>query len=164
MAMTIFRRPLSLKIASRVTLSLSVVMLVAQLPAFADNALTVASVLKPFVDRHELAGAVTLVTSPKKVLSIESIGYADIAAQKPMQTDSLFWIASMSKPIAASAVMMLVDERKIRLDDPVDKYLPQFTPRIIEIAADGVHASVQQPRITLRNLLSHTAGIPFSSS
>ena len=126
----------------------------------------IAGVLQPFIDRHELAGAVTLVTSKDKVLSLEAVGYADIAAKKPMRTDALFWIASMSKPIAASALMMLVDEGKVRLDDSVEKYLPQFAPSIIAVTSDGGGARLQAPRhaITIRNLLSHTSGIAFSSS
>ena len=86
----------------------------------------VAGSLSPFIDSHTLAGAVTLVASPEKVLSLEAVGYADIAAQKPMQTDNLFWIASMTKPITATALMMLVDEGKVNVDDPVEKYLPEF--------------------------------------
>ena len=70
----------------------------------------VASVLQPFVDSHALAGAVTLVASKDKVLSLEAVGYADLAAGKPMRTDALFWIASESKPLTATALMMLVDE------------------------------------------------------
>jgi CubicO group peptidase (beta-lactamase class C family) len=123
-------------------------------------------VLQPFVDRHELAGAVTLVASKDRVLSLEAVSYADIAARKPMQTDAVFWIASMSKPIAATALMMLVDEGKVRLDDPVENYLPQFKPLIIAATADGAQVRLQSPRhfITVRNLLNHTSGIPFSSA
>jgi CubicO group peptidase (beta-lactamase class C family) len=126
----------------------------------------ITSVLQPFVDCHELAGAVTLVLSPDKVLSLGSIGFADISARKPMATNSLFWIASISKPIAAAALMMLVDEGKVRLDDPVEKYLTKFEPRIVGVKEDGVHTRVHrpQPQITLRHLLSHTAGLPATSS
>ena len=58
--------------------------------------------------------------------SLEAIGYADVAAKKPMRTDRLFWIASMSKPMTATALMMLVDEGKLKVDDPVEKYLLEF--------------------------------------
>jgi len=126
----------------------------------------IASALQPFVDRHELAGAVMLVASKDKVLDLETVGYADIAARKRMRTDALFWIASMSKPIAATALMMLVDEGKVRLDDSVEKYLPQFAPSIIAVTSDGAGAHLQAPghAITIRNLLSHTSGLPFSSA
>src|SRR5262245_33195670 len=69
-----------------------------------------ARVLQPFVDSHSLAGAVLLVANKEKVLSLESVGYCDITAKKSMSTDALFWIASQSKPITATALMMLVDE------------------------------------------------------
>jgi CubicO group peptidase (beta-lactamase class C family) len=69
----------------------------------APPAVTIASALQPFVDDHTLAGAVTLVASRQKVLGIETVGYSDIAAKKSMRADSLFWIASMSKPITATA-------------------------------------------------------------
>jgi CubicO group peptidase (beta-lactamase class C family) len=126
----------------------------------------IGSVLQPYVDRHELAGAVTLVTSKDKVLSLEAVGYADIANKQRMQTDALFWIASMSKPIAATAIMMLVDEGKLRLDDPVQKYLPQFTPNIIALTADGTHVRMQAPEraMTVRDLLSHSSGVLAVSS
>jgi CubicO group peptidase (beta-lactamase class C family) len=140
-------------------------LLACSLPQAARSAQLV-DVLQPFVDRHELAGAVTLVASKDRVLSLEAVGYADVAARKPMQTDAVFWIASMSKPIAVTALMMLVDEGKVRLDDPVETYLPQFKPLIIASTADGAQVRLQKPRhvITVRYLLSHTSGIPFSSS
>ena len=87
---------------------------------------SIAAALQPFVDNHTLAGAVTLVTSPEKVLCLQSVGYADLAARKPMRSDCLFWIASQSKPIAATALMMLVDQGRVSLADPVEKYLPEF--------------------------------------
>src|SRR5438067_1731807 len=86
----------------------------------------IAAALQPFVDSHTLAGAVVLVASPDRVLSAEAVGYADLASKTPMRTDHLFWIASMSKPITATALMMLVDEGKVRLDAPVEMYLPEF--------------------------------------
>jgi len=126
----------------------------------------IADVLRPYVDRSELAGAVTLVASRDKVLSLEAVGYADVAAKKPLRTDALFWIASMSKPIAATALMMLVDEGKVRLDDSVEKYLPQFTPQSMAVTPDGARVTLQKPHhpITIRNLLSHTSGVPAVSS
>ncbi len=85
-----------------------------------------AASVQPFVDRQELAGAVMLVADKDKVLAVEAVGWADIAAQKPMQTDSMFWIASQSKPITAAALMMLVDEGKVNVSGPVENYLPEL--------------------------------------
>src|SRR5258708_4191576 len=99
----------------------------------------VAAVLQPFVDSNTLAGAVTLVASKDKILTLEAIGYADIAAQKPMQTDCLFWIASMSKPITGAALMLLVDEGRVKLDDPVEKYLHEFKGQWVVAEQDIDH-------------------------
>jgi CubicO group peptidase (beta-lactamase class C family) len=119
------------------------------------------AVLAPFVQREELAGAVALVASKDKVLSVTTAGFADIEARKPMQADALFWIASQSKGITAAAVMMLVDEGKLSLDDPVEKYLPEFKDQ--QVAA-GKGAPVSRIRsITIRDLLSHVSGLPFKS-
>ena len=73
--------------------------------------------LQPFVENHSLAGAVALVATKDKVLAIETVGFADIAARKPMKSDTLFWIASQSKPMTAAALMMLVDEGKVSLEE-----------------------------------------------
>ena len=78
-------------------------------PLAAETPPSSSTVLQPFVDKHELAGAVALVADRNKVLSVEAVGFADIAAGKPMKTDSVFWIASQSKGMTAAAVMMLVD-------------------------------------------------------
>src|SRR4051794_40999174 len=88
-----------------------------------DSSKGVAAVLQPFVDRHEVAGAVILVADQDAVLDLDAVGYADIAAGSPMRTDAVFWIASQSKPITATALMMLVDEGKVKLDEPVARYL-----------------------------------------
>src|SRR5436305_900905 len=96
---------------------------VAVLPALAEDAPRAPSItaaLQPFVDSHSLAGAVTLVADKDKALSLEAVGFADIAARKPMPPNALFWIASQSKPITATAFMMLVDEGKVKLGDPVE--------------------------------------------
>ena len=123
-----------------------------------------AAVLQPFVDSHTLAGAVVLAADKDKVL-VEAVGYADIAAGKPMRTDSVFWIASQSKPITAAAVMVLVDEGKVKLDDPVEKYLPEFQGQMVIAEQDAQHVLLKRPKhpITVRNVLSHTSGLPFAS-
>jgi len=120
----------------------------------------VAGSLQPFIDDHVLAGAVALVASPEKVLSLEAVGYADIAAKKPMRTDSLFWIASMSKPITATALMMLVDEGKVGVNDPVEKYLPEFKGQMVRVEEQG-KVSLRKPArpVTVKNLLTHTSGL-----
>jgi CubicO group peptidase (beta-lactamase class C family) len=83
----------------------------------------ITAALAPFVEKQLIAGAVTLVESKERVLDFQTIGYADVARKTPMRTDTMFWIASMSKPITATALMMLVDEGKVNIDDPVSKIL-----------------------------------------
>jgi CubicO group peptidase (beta-lactamase class C family) len=126
----------------------------------------IVAALQPFVDRHELAGAVTLVADKDKVLSVDTVGYADVAAKKPMRADSLFWIASMTKPITAVALMMLVDEGKVKLDDRVEKYSPEFRGQWLAVFQDGDTMLLRKPRrqITVRHLLTHTSGMPFQSA
>src|SRR6516164_5784933 len=127
---------------------------------------SIAAVLQPFVDSHSLAGAVTLVADKTHVLSLETVGYADVAARKPMKPDTLFWIASQSKSITAAALMMLVDEGRIRLDDPVEKYLPEFKGQWLAVEQDREHMLLNKPGhpITVREVLSHTSGLPFKSA
>jgi len=126
----------------------------------------ISGALQPLVDSHCLAGAVTLVADKDKLLSQNAVGYADIAAGKPMTTDALFWIASQSKPITATALMMLVDEGKLALDDPVEKHLPEFHHQWLTVEQDSHHVLLKQPKrpITVRDILSHTSGLPFTSA
>ena len=131
-----------------------------------DAAAGVVTALQPFVDRHELAGAVVLVADADGVLAHEAVGFADIEGGEPMPTDAVFWIASMSKPITATALMMLVDEGKVSLDDPVAKYLPEFEDLWLEAGRDDRHLTLTRPShpITVREILSHTGGLPFRSA
>jgi CubicO group peptidase (beta-lactamase class C family) len=134
--------------------------------AAAESPKTIAAALQQFVDNHTLAGAVTLVASSNQVLSLEAVGYADIARKRPMRTDALFWIASQSKPITAAALMMLVDEGKVKVDDPVEKYLPEFKGQWLKAEQDTEQVLLKRPAhpITVKNVLSHTSGLPFSSA
>jgi CubicO group peptidase (beta-lactamase class C family) len=107
------------------------------------------------VDQGEVAGAVTLVTSPDKILHLSAVGMADIAAGKSMREDALFWIASMTKPLTASAILMLQDEGKLSVNDPVAKYLPELAALK---TADG-----KPGNLTLKQLLTHTSGMAEAS-
>jgi CubicO group peptidase (beta-lactamase class C family) len=131
----------------------------------AESPQTIAAAVQPFVDHHTLAGAVTLVASPDHVLSLQAFGSMDIAANRPMRTDALFWIASQSKAMTATALMMLVDEGKVNVDDPVEKYLPEFKGQWVKTEQDAEHLLLKRPThpITVKNVLSHTSGLPFSS-
>jgi len=126
----------------------------------------IAAALQPFVDSHSLAGAVALVADKNKVLGVETVGFTDVAGNKPMPANALFWIASQSKPITAAALMMLVDEGKVNVDDPVEAYLPEFKGQWLTAEQDGDHLLLKRPKhpITVRNILSHTSGLPFKST
>jgi CubicO group peptidase (beta-lactamase class C family) len=129
------------------------------------------------VANQTIAGAVTLVANKDSIVYLESVGYQDLAAKAPMPTNALFWIASTSKPMTATAVMMLVDEGKINLDDPVEKYLPEFHGMMVrpaqpdsKSAAQGAPDSQKSAPlvpashpILVREILSHTSGLPFHS-
>ena len=110
----------------------SVASLLAQVPASPKAA------LQAFVECDELAGAIAVVADKEKILSLKN-GRFDICRQNTHACRSLFWIASQSKPITAAAVMMLVDERKIALDDPVEKYLPEFSGQMVVAEKDSDH-------------------------
>lgn len=132
----------------------------------AETPRPITATLQPFVDDQVLAGAVTIVADKDKVLDVSTVGWADIAAKKSMTQDALFWIASMSKPITATAFMMLVDEGKVGLDDPVEKYLPEFKGQMVIAEKDAEHVLLKKPKhpITVRNILSHTSGLAFKSA
>ncbi len=74
------------------------------------------------VDAHEISGAVTVVVTKDKIVHLETTGLADIAAKKPMRPDTVFWLASMTKPITAVSILMLQDEGKLNVTDPIAKH------------------------------------------
>ena len=118
-------------------------------------------IIAPFVDNQTIAGAVLLTGFGDGPPRVETLGYADIAAQRQMQPDTLFWIASNSKQITAAALMLLVDENKIALGDPVSKYLPEFQGQMFVAEEDEEHKLLRKPTrpVTVRDLVSHTSGI-----
>jgi CubicO group peptidase (beta-lactamase class C family) len=131
----------------------------------ADETPGVSSVLNPFVEAGNLAGAVTLVANKEKVLDLGSAGYSNIESKTAMKPDAVFWIASMSKPITSTALMLLVDEGLVKLDDPVEKYLPGFKLAMVAAEKDADHVLLKKPKSppTVRSCLSHTSGLPFGS-
>lgn len=133
--------------------------------AVAEPSANIARTLQPFLDQQLMAGAVTLVGTPEKVLAVETIGWADIAQRKPMQADTVFWIASQSKPITAAALMILVDEGKISVDDPVAKHLPEFKDLWVrgETSEQSMTLRKAQRPLRVRDLLTHTGGLPGKS-
>jgi CubicO group peptidase (beta-lactamase class C family) len=116
--------------------------------------------LQELQDQGEFAGAVTLVVAPRGAIALEAFGLADIESRRPMRRDAVFWIASMTKPITAMGVLMLVEEGKLELDDPVAKFVPAFRDQ--PIAAPTGPAQPRRP-VTVRDLLTHTGGLTGAS-
>ncbi len=115
-----------------------------------------------FIDEDRLAGAITVVARRGKVAHFEAFGMMDIETNKPMRKDTIFRIYSMTKPIAAAAVMMLCEEGKLQLDAPASVYLPELGG--LKVAKDpdaGTLTLVEADReITVQDLMQHTAGLP----
>jgi CubicO group peptidase (beta-lactamase class C family) len=111
--------------------------------------------MQAMVDKQEVAGVVTLVATRDGVVHLGAVGKADLASGRPMTSDAVCWIASMTKPITGAAILMLQDEGKLSVDDPVGKYLPELAKAA---TADGtVHT------VTLKHLLTHSSGLAEST-
>ncbi len=118
------------------------------------------------INRHEIAGAVILVQQRGKPLLMEVFGKGDVESNTPMRRDTIFRLASMTKPIASVAIMILVDEGKLRLDDPLSKHLPEFKDMTVLVPTkdgdDKGYRLVKAVRpITIHHLLTHTSGITY---
>jgi len=114
------------------------------------------------VDTGEISGAVTLVARRGRIVHFEAHGLMDIESKRPMQKDAIFRIASMSKPITGVAVMMMLEEGKLRLNDPVSKFLPEFINPKVAVARGDSGESYLVPadrELTIRDLLTHTNGL-----
>ncbi len=115
------------------------------------------------IDDKRIAGAVTLVARRGHVVWFKSQGMADLEAGKPMRSDTMFRICSMTKPVTSLAVMMLYEEGHFLLDDPISAYLPEFkNPKMLVKRASGESYSIPAVReITIRDLLRHTSGLTY---
>lgn len=118
-------------------------------------------VLQSFVDRHIAAGVVALVANRDETLTLETAGYSSLEHKTPIRDDALFWIASMSKSLTGAALMILVDEGKLTLDDPVEKYLPEFRGQLVKEGDQPAHAPGHP--ITVREIMSHTSGLVLAN-
>jgi len=125
------------------------------------------------MDAHDISGAVTLVARNGKIAYFDAHGLADIDAKKPMSKDSLFWIMSMTKPVVGTSVLMLMEEGKLRLTDPVSKYIPEFKSMKVAVmeerpAGSRAPAPGTPPQfytvpaareLTIQDLLTHVNGL-----
>lgn len=107
--------------------------------------------ISKFIAAGEVPGAVSMVVDEKSTLHVGVAGYADVESKTPLREDSIFWIASMSKPVTAACVMILVDEKKIALSDPIEKYLPEMKQLRTQ--------SNEPVAITVEQVLNHTSGM-----
>jgi CubicO group peptidase (beta-lactamase class C family) len=126
----------------------------------------VRAVVQGYIDRGEIVGSVALVARQGKVVYFDAQGLMDRESKRAMRTDTIFRLASMTKPVTSIAVMMLQEEGRLMIDDPVSKYLPEFkSPKVAVANAPseryplGYRLVPAESEITIRQLLSHTAGL-----
>ena len=117
-----------------------------------DQIESLAAIMRQAVEQGQIAGGSFLVVHKGEVVFREAFGYADLESKRPFTTDELLPIASVSKPFLASVFMVLVEQGKVKLDDPVEKYLPEFKGKRVE------GSQLPARPMTVRHLLSHTAG------
>jgi CubicO group peptidase (beta-lactamase class C family) len=116
--------------------------------------------MQGFIDRKEAGGIVTLIARDGKIVDLHASGFQDVESKTPMKPNSIFRIASMSKPITSVAIMMLYEEGKLFLSDPVSKFIPAF--KGLQVIETGAAAPVAARRnITVRDLLTHRSGITY---
>jgi CubicO group peptidase (beta-lactamase class C family) len=119
--------------------------------------------MKEYVDAHQTAGTVSIVARHGKVASFEAVGYQDLESKKPMRKDSLFRIASLTKPITCAGIMVLVDAGKISVIDPVEKFLPEYKGQKVNGCAGRSGYScpgiVPLRPINIEDLMKHTSGL-----
>jgi CubicO group peptidase (beta-lactamase class C family) len=125
------------------------------LPGFAHAAEpgnpAIRAAIKKFIDTQDISGAVTVVATKQRILAVDAIGLADLARKKPMEPGTLFWVASMTKPFTAVSILMLQDEGKLKLSDPVEKFIPEFA---------ALKTPTGRPaHITIEQILTHTSGL-----
>ena len=122
----------------------------------ADRFAGVAPRMQEFVDKGEVAGVVTLIATKDRIIHLDAVGKTDMAKDRKMRTDDIFWIASMTKPITAVCIAILADEGKLSFDDPLAKHLPEFAGLMVN--QNGQTAKPSRA-VTLRDVMTHTSGL-----
>ena len=128
-----------------------------------DTLAQIGPAMQGMVDQGALSGVVTLIWRRGEVVQVDAVGQRDIAAGLPMQRDTLFRIASMTKPVTSVAVMMLVEEGKLKLDDPVTRWLPELGGMLVLEDAGGPLDKTRSAsrEITVEDLMTHRAGLAY---
>ena len=123
-----------------------------------DRLTRIGTLMQAYVDQEAIAGSVTLIARKGKIVHFEPTGVLNLDTGEPMQNDSLFRIYSMTKPITSVAAMLLFEQGKFQLDDPIAQYLPEFSS--VKVLVDGNLVNPDHAP-TIRELLSHTAGLTY---
>lgn len=131
----------------------------------AERMARVGAMLQAYVDQGRIAGAVVEIRQDGRDIYSEAFGWRDKEARAPMREDTIFRIASQTKALTSVAVMMLMEEGKVLLDDPIGKHLPEWSKTTVAVPKDGGGYDVVPAKrpITVRDLLTHTAGISYGA-
>ena len=123
----------------------------------------IAAAIESMVDAGTLAGAATLIWRDGKVIQVGTVGWRDVEARLPIERDTLFRIASMTKPITSAAALMLFEEDRFALDDPITRWAPEFSQMRVLRSANGPldQTDPAQRPITFRDLLTHRSGLTY---
>ena len=141
-----------------------------------DRLQRVNEVIKTYIDAHQISGAVTMVSRKGRIAHFEAQGLMDIDAKTPMRKDAIFRMASMSKPVTGVAILMLMEEGKLRLTDPVSRFIPEFkNPKVAMLktpagpaapavagqraAEPEIYTVPAERELTIRDLMTHTNGL-----
>ena len=121
------------------------------------------NVMQEYVDQDKISGAVTLVARKNKIIYYNAVGKSDLENDRMMKKDAIFRIASQTKAIVSVGIMILQEEGKLLISDPLSKFIPEFKESTVAVSSDdGNYSIVKSKReITLRDLLTHTAGIGY---
>ena len=121
------------------------------------------NLMQGYVERKELAGIITMVARRGRIVHFEQFGAKDLESVDPLGFDSIFRIYSMTKPVTSAAVMMLYEEGLFQLDEPVEKFIPEFAEiKVFEKTGDGYKLAELERKITVKDLLMHTSGLNYS--
>ena len=118
--------------------------------------------LQEHINEGDIAGVVAAVSRDGKVVYFESLGLMDIASDKPMQKDTLFRTYSMTRQVTTIAALILYDQGKFEMNDPIQLYLPEFKDQTVLLSSDSLDISEIKPRvgdITIQHLITHTSGL-----
>ena len=120
--------------------------------------------VQEYIDTDRIAGAVTLVARKGKVVHFEAQGWRDRESGVPMTRDTIFVLMSMTKPVVSAALMMLFEEGKFLLDDPIAKWIPEYENHRVRVNPDGVGPQVvpEARPVTVRHVLTHTSGLTLN--